>query len=342
MVATAKKSSSDLVQCVDTTTIQMQQIFKGITIREANFRRQKMARIEHQLLALQHHPEEDSGQARGEVRPVSRAKKEDPSPATPSLNRSQSMPSFQEKARPTLPFTAGMSRNRLQASFPTSSHPAVHPGALAERPHQVQFPSQPVILTPIAWAADQATSHQPPPSGQKPGSAASMLAPSGRRVKVPNQSPVVGRKAEVAKEPLDSPFAYPSKEEELFLHMEKESAHLAATSGKGREHPQDPPGTLSRFGHLITLLGPRYKTVPRDALWQLAVEGGYTMIERRLKKAASYQSLRRPAAVKSGESDVEMYMGLDSEGEARASWLAHQRRARNAELAELALAEGLG
>jgi hypothetical protein len=124
----------------------------------------------------------------------------------------------------------------------------------------------------------------------------------------------------------------PSHEEQLFAATELESAELleAAERGGLLHRPADPPDMIERLGDLIALLGPRYRTLPREELWRRAVVGRTTplqRLEKRLGKegAVSLCDLHR---VRSGnhkpavDRDVSPEsLDYDPDGKARAAWL---------------------
>jgi hypothetical protein len=118
----------------------------------------------------------------------------------------------------------------------------------------------------------------------------------------------------------------PSHEEQLFAATELESAER----GGLLHRPADPPDMIERLGDLIALLGPRYRTLPREELWRRAVVGRTTplqRLEKRLGKegAVSLCDLHR---VRSGnhkptvDRDVSPEsLDYDPDGKARAAWL---------------------
>ena len=65
----------------------------------------------------------------------------------------------------------------------------------------------------------------------------------------------------------DRLFSTPCRDEELFAAADAEAALLRASSSGAGESPE----IIERLGHLMALLGPRYRTLPREALWEKAV-----------------------------------------------------------------------
>eukprot|EP00930_Biecheleria_cincta_P034908 TRINITY_DN24057_c0_g1_i1.p1 TRINITY_DN24057_c0_g1~~TRINITY_DN24057_c0_g1_i1.p1 ORF type:complete len:460 (+),score=90.07 TRINITY_DN24057_c0_g1_i1:137-1516(+) len=121
-----------------------------------------------------------------------------------------------------------------------------------------------------------------------------------------------------------------SREEQLFEAAEKEAAKLAelAQSGVMSKRQPDAPDMIERLGGLMALLGPRYRTVPRQALWEKAVLGETTSLyrlEQRLGRDAAHSisgfkrgRVRRSSTKKVQPEDIPSY---DSDGVARAAWL---------------------
>ena len=67
----------------------------------------------------------------------------------------------------------------------------------------------------------------------------------------------------------DRLFSVPSREDELLAAAEAEAQLLRS----GAQAPQEPPEIIERLGRLMALLGPRYRTLPREELWEKAVAG---------------------------------------------------------------------
>lgn len=121
-----------------------------------------------------------------------------------------------------------------------------------------------------------------------------------------------------------------SREEQLFEAAEKEAAALSelAQSGAMSKRQPDAPDMIERLGDLMALLGPRYRTVPRQALWEKAVLGETTALyrlEQRLGRDAAHSisgfkrgRVRRSGTKKVQPEDIPSY---DPDGSARAAWL---------------------
>merc|ERR1719159_744381 len=99
---------------------------------------------------------------------------------------------------------------------------------------------------------------------------------------------------------------------------------------------------LQRLGDLMALLGPRYKTLPRQLIWEKAEKGDMTAFQRRLQKAGGIQAVVGvPGQRPSGSAPVftRDAVTADSDGKARAAWLqarSAERVRRNRSRAKLA------
>jgi len=121
-----------------------------------------------------------------------------------------------------------------------------------------------------------------------------------------------------------------SREEKLFVAAEKEAAALAelAQSGAMSKRQPDAPDMIERLGDLMSLLGPRYRTVPRQAIWEKAVLGETTALyrlEQRLGRDAAHSisGFKRGRKSRLGTKKVqpEDIPSYDPDGAARAAWL---------------------
>eukprot|EP00440_Ansanella_granifera_P076239 gb/GFBE01082734.1/.p1 GENE.gb/GFBE01082734.1/~~gb/GFBE01082734.1/.p1 ORF type:complete len:452 (+),score=35.05 gb/GFBE01082734.1/:1-1356(+) len=121
-----------------------------------------------------------------------------------------------------------------------------------------------------------------------------------------------------------------SREEQLFLAAEEETAALSMGCQGGKRHP-DPPDMIERLGDLMALLGPRYRTLPREEVWQKAVVGATTPLQRREKRlghaaAHSISGFPKPRGRggrtgKSRHRSPERAPDHDPDGIARSAWL---------------------
>jgi hypothetical protein len=94
-----------------------------------------------------------------------------------------------------------------------------------------------------------------------------------------------------------------------------------ATDGDEGSLEKDP--MITRLGHMMALLGPRYKTIPKEVIWEKAQRGERTPAQRRLAKLGGIEAVGggpdrqlRSSASAPGE------LTADEDGRARAAWLA--------------------
>jgi len=126
----------------------------------------------------------------------------------------------------------------------------------------------------------------------------------------------------------------PSREEQLFMAAEEEAAALSEVAERDilKRHP-DPPDMIERLGDLMALLGPRYRTLPREAVWEKAVVGSTTSLQRREKRLGSAAARaisggfkhRGPVKIKQHKMP-ENAPDNDPDGRERAAWLQAKER----------------
>jgi len=118
-----------------------------------------------------------------------------------------------------------------------------------------------------------------------------------------------------------------SREEQLFMAAEEEAAALSRDRDILKRHP-DPPDMIERLGDLMALLGPRYRTLPREAVWEKAVVGSTTPLQRLEKRLGSTAAHSISAGFKHrGPVKTKQRIGPenlpdnDPDGRERAAWL---------------------
>lgn len=401
------------------TRDQIAQHFKTVDLRKAGFKTAKSALIEKEL---QVHFKAEHEKKRAEAaeytrktvvprskqadssprasRPSSAVRGHSPKPGSPNMRRSMSSPEADSgfDSRPTTP--AGAVVNRFGASYPMSSHPAIHPGATSSRPSS-RISSVPggsadagELLPKSSSATALLNTVASPQAQRQPGSNAKRLSlpfkealsdmdsseiqaesadrtPAARarsRTRTDSStflagsplspsagmasSPTAGRRSTggnrgsvLASSMSTMNFTGPSavsdfeepifgeetsREEQLFEQLDREAAKLAelAQTGVMSKRQADSPDMIERLGDLMSLLGPRYRTVPRQALWEKAVLGETTSLyrlEQRLGRNAAHSisgfkrgRVRRSGTKKLQPEDVPSY---DADGSARAAWL---------------------
>lgn len=142
-------------------------------------------------------------------------------------------------------------------------------------------------------------------------------------------------------------------EDDIFGAAE-DGCHLDSWIGGQRRRPIDPPKTIERLGELMSLLGPRYKTLPREKLWEKAASGDLTAFQRRALQAKGHgaavagavggdgvaehhngdggRSRGGAGAGVSGSPSKREAVDADPDGNARAAWLAartHEKTRRD-------------
>eukprot|EP00405_Crypthecodinium_cohnii_P035434 CAMPEP_0206531524 /NCGR_PEP_ID=MMETSP0325_2-20121206/3814_1 /ASSEMBLY_ACC=CAM_ASM_000347 /TAXON_ID=2866 /ORGANISM="Crypthecodinium cohnii, Strain Seligo" /LENGTH=136 /DNA_ID=CAMNT_0054027779 /DNA_START=582 /DNA_END=992 /DNA_ORIENTATION=- len=94
-----------------------------------------------------------------------------------------------------------------------------------------------------------------------------------------------------------------------------------------RERPHVPAAALERFGDMIDLLGPRFKTTKRQAIWDQAyLEGTTTRLQRRMMRSLKPAGTDLPPKRRAAPEDLP---DMDNEKAARNAWLAIRRSQNN-------------
>lgn len=332
-MAPARPDDSKSVQ-VTKLSNQITRHFKKCGLRKVEFKKQKSQLIEKELQAhfirAKHARDEDDLTLCVSSRPTS---PESPkkSSSTPALRTSTS-----EAMSAALPQPLGRAVTRFAASHTEMMHPAIHPGALSERP---------ASQTRLRRASERLTS----PSDEQehpesPGDHFAATSSSGlskfRRASPKKRtivSPAFGffpGATEREETEEDRLFSTPSREDELLAAADADAAALRATWAGGLR-PRDPPDMIERLGDLMALLGPRYRTLPRSELWEKAVVGQTTALQRREKRlgpAAAHsisgfaKSRGEREASKNRPRSPEWLPDYDPDGAARAAWLQARER----------------
>ncbi|CAE7590220.1 unnamed protein product [Symbiodinium sp. KB8] len=318
---------------------QISRHFKQFGLRKAEFKRQKSLLIEKELQAhfkAKHETERAEGDA--SERPAS-----SPAASPTSKARGQS-PSAQVYMPPASP---GKVSTRFAASYPVWMHPCIHPGAASQRPasqgsriRSTSGGSFPLGPSDGFQEVQQIVEPDTDPNGEKSekldlglSSSTSTLAISRSRRASPKKTQgglFFAGHLETAETEEDRLFGTSNREEELFQAVEEEAAALKANWETGLK--QDPPEIIERLGDLMGLLGPRYRTLSREAVWEKALAGGMTAFERREKRlgtaAASALSghSRSRGQSKGRPPSPERLQDYDPDGSARAAWLQARDR----------------
>jgi len=333
------------VEAALATKAQVDLHFKTLSLRDKEFHRQKLVLIDKELhikrknRALDDPDEDDS--------PLSAAARARSVPTSRSLKHSRSCPgSWGVGGASSLGAAQrgmmGASRTRFSAGVPLSHHPAMHPGAFAHSPeNSPQKRGSNLARTRSSLAVTWSGS---PTQLEQAGSSSSLLSPpkSPQAREMSSTSRSMTTRSPPASAPCfgtanEDPFldCGPSAEELLFDDIDEE---LARTQELRPRPPAEPPGTIERLGDMMALLGPRYKTLPRGMVWEKAVHGDSTPLERQQKRLGDAAPKRGLFRVK--RPLLEDQADLDHEVGIRVAWLKirGKERARHA----LALKEALG
>jgi len=154
-----------------------------------------------------------------------------------------------------------MSCGRFAAQYPVAAHPAVHPGAIDPRHSATTF----IPPSPRSPGGSRATTARRR-GLTSAGSSVTMSAPPS-----PGLPHSRGLAAPRNLHPEDV-----TDEDRFLLAMEAEDTTF-------RRHA-DSPDALDSLGGLIALLGPRYKFMPREKLWQKAQILQMTPFQRRMRR----------------------------------------------------------
>lgn len=267
------------------------------------------------------------------------------------------------------PMSPGMSCHRASASVPVSSHPAIHPGAASIRP-TVPRPVRSFsaagtpALSPAAsrgsaspaarsyagsWPApgSPATAGQPSPiAAPTPQVQSVVSSPSRPRFAMfdtmqsftdfsgaasPSVSPSGPSSRRVGGDRLSNLLGEPDFHEELLIAGLEEADGIHSrfvTDPKQKKEPE----MIERLGGLMALLGPRYKTLPREVVLKRVERGELTPAQRKLLRSGGHgagANLQRPRPTSSVPALGE---AADPDGKARAAWLQALSSARAARL----------
>jgi hypothetical protein len=100
--------------------------------------------------------------------------------------------------------------------------------------------------------------------------------------------------------------------------------------GSGNLSDKDP--MIKRLGHYMALLGPRYK-LSKELIWEKAKRGEMSAAQRRLHKQGGIEAVmkREGGMLSNSRSDpsVGEVVATDSDGKARAAWLAARATERD-------------
>jgi len=175
---------------------------------------------------------------------------------------------------------------RMCADTPAPLHPPPHPGALSMRP-----------------ACTRSL------EAYKTSYVAAVMSPSQNAMANYDQSRCLP----------PSPTAPPSKRlSQKYNQQEDEDITVNPTATLGGGYGDRDP-MIKRLGHFMALLGPRYKCVNKDMIWEKAAIGERTPMQRRLDKGL--EAIGGPDRHRPAPGDMPV-ISKDEDGKARAAWLA--------------------
>jgi len=300
--------------------------FASLSHRHQQFRKQRLVIVERQLQARRQGGGGSGGQlgtTLGARRSSSNGSIGDNSPhlrralSSPGLLGGISRPPVSEPPLPAARGSAGFPCSRFGAAVPASHHPAAHPGALAERPHVRNEGSTVKCSTPEPPTAD---SSAPWPSAIQ--SAASSGSPTRRS----SIRLVELHDGDALQNPEQHSSALLDEEDQFEAEQEALRRLLARRQGTEEHGSADSPEAIQHLSNFMTLLGPRYKVLPRHVLW-----------ERANRDECEHKKPPRRHNVRGGQSNAMPLQAarqssfasldeIDPDGGARAAWLAARAR----------------
>lgn len=339
--------SIELTKNLVNTSHQLENHFKSLTRREVNFKQQKLLNFEEELKAT-------SRMSKGLELDQPRTRRSPSSPRngdadqvsrTGPLQRSKSLPGKQsatwsgngsgadnasavgmsrcwsspEMLAPQFPAAWGghgvcpkppgnpatgraLACTRMCADTPAPLHPPPHPGALSMRP-----------------ACTRSL------EAYKTSYVAAVMSPSQNAMAMYDKS----------RDLPPSPTAPLSKRlSQKYNQQEDEDITINPTATLGGGYGDRDP-MIKRLGHFMALLGPRYKCVNKEMIWDKAKTGERTPAQRRLHELGGIENAGGGPDKFLGAALDNPVISKDEDGKARAAWLAarateRERRTRAA------------
>lgn len=339
-----------LCQSIVDASAQLQRQFRKNVVLEAHFKRQKLESLDSQLQAA-----ERLARVSDDLSSVAR-------PA--SLRRSKSSPSVLASVGSTVSFprrknnvaagempvlehlrNEGISRSRFGAAAPVSSHPSAHPGAcsspsagvpcgtrsrakLASPRHKQAGldPNNHLREDSLPAVHPTRVIHESMYSSLAEVSTSAATSPAAGRSEP--GSPVQ-RAQHHDCDPFGTLSALPNDPEDMLLAAIDAATIENAGVSANKHCEEDSPETIERLGELMALLGPRYKLLPREKLFERAASQS-TVLQRRIQA----RGLRPPSpairrSIKSPDPELQCTDGSDPDGPVRARWLAARAQGMN-------------
>lgn len=321
--------SKELTKNLVHTRHQLENHFKSIKRRERDFKIQKLANFEEELKATARMAR--AAAAAEEARASSGTRRKQEPPREQSRSSPRRSKSLERQQTWTGAGSAGGQAGSLSRSWSSpdgwpNTYPPQFPdqwfgyGVMPKPPGEpAKFP-----LAVTRHCADvPAVQHPPPHPGARSMSPARTrsLAAFATSYTAAAYSPTPLPMVAAPRSPLTPPpRRQPVVERSLGnTSGSKETDEDASPlSGGGPIIGNDP--MITRLGHYMALLGPRYKCCNKEMIWEKAEHGEKTPAQRRLLKLGGIEAC-------GGGPDLSLRasapdLGQDSDGKARAAWLA--------------------
>jgi len=307
--------------------------FASLCHRHQEFRKHRLAIVERQLQARRQGGGGSGGRhgtTVGHQRSSSNSSSGDSSThlrrtlSSPGLLGGISRPPAPEPPLPAAKSSAGFTCSRFGAAVPASQHPAPHPGALAERPHARNEVSN--VACPAAEQPTAGSSAAWPSTVQSAASSGSPTRRNSIRLVEQHDSNATQNPEQQASAIFDAEELFEAEEEAL-------GRLLARRQGTLKRASTDTPEAIQNMSNFMSLLGPRYKVLPRHVLWERANrdESEHKKPPRRHNTNDSKRNTTPLQAAR--RNTLASLDDIDPDGGARAAWLAaraheNERRSR--------------
>lgn len=299
--------SQELTKNLVNTRNRLEGHFKSIKRRDRDFRLQKLANFEEELKA--------KARIERESHPPQRVKSQSSETWTPAPRSSSSAPALLKRSSRGLdepisrvphswgghgvmpkpsgsPAAFPQAVSRSCADTPACMHPPPHPGAHSMNPANTRSMK--------AFSATYGVSHPPMPTFPR--------SPTGQLL-VPGITPGIPGD-QLGSTSIGSTF--------------REGAADNVDELSGRDEMTEAERlTIKRLGNYMALLGPRYKTISKEMIWEKAERGERTALQRRMHKLGIEPQCKPDTSLRlSSSAPGSLSLASDSDGRARAAWLA--------------------
>jgi len=321
--------SQELTKNLVHTRHQLENHFKSIKRREADFRKQKLVNFEEELKATARMARAAAApEAAGRQRTLSSGdqSRSEGSLRTKSPERQKALSAF---GNSTLPGSLSRSRSSLDG-WPNAYAPQfpIEWGGHGMMPKPPGSPAAFPLAVTRACADVPAAQHPPPHPGAHSMSRAPTrsLAAFAASHTATAFSPVPPGAATAPSSPTAAQLhRLPADRSLINASSSKDADDDVISAVPDGEHLIEKDPMIMRLGHFMALLGPRYKTISKEMIWEQAERGERTPAQRRLAKLGGIEavgggpdrSLRASAS-----APGELALAADSDGKARAAWLA--------------------